>query len=313
MHKVMNEHSHHSHSHHGHHCHHGHSSVGRAFTVGITLNIAFVLIEIAYGLQANSLALLADAGHNASDVLGLVIALIAMRLALRKPSKRFTYGLQSASIMAALANALLLLVAVGGISWEALQRLSQPEQPAAMTMIVVASIGVFINGITAYFLHSGHHKDLNIKGAYLHMLADAAVSVGVVISGIVMMNTGWLWIDPLVSLVIALVIVAGTWSLLRDSTSLALHAVPRDIDIADVKAYLKSLNGVSEVHDLHIWAMSTTGVALTAHLLMPSGHPGDAFIHATVHELEHRFNINHATLQIEIGNSADTCALSSHA
>jgi cobalt-zinc-cadmium efflux system protein len=310
----MNTHSHHhSHSHHGHHCHHGHTATSRSLAIGIALNVAFVLIEIAYGLQANSLALLADAGHNASDVLGLVIALIAMRLALRKPSKRFTYGLQSASIMAALGNALLLLVAVGGISWEALQRFSQPQQPAAMTMVVVAAIGVFINGITAFFLHAGHHKDLNIKGAYLHMLADAAVSVGVVISGIVMMNTGWLWIDPLVSLVIALVIVGGTWSLLRDSTSLALHAVPRDIDIGEVKSYLKGLEGVTEVHDLHVWAMSTTGVALSAHLLMPSGHPGDAFIHATAHELEHRFHINHATLQIEIGNSAEACALSSHA
>lgn len=310
----MNTHSHHhSHSHHGHHCHHGHTATSRSLAIGIALNVAFVLIEIAYGLQANSLALLADAGHNASDVLGLVIALIAMRLALRKPSKRFTYGLQSASIMAALGNALLLLVAVGGISWEALQRFSQPQQPAAMTMVVVAAIGVFINGITAFFLHAGHHKDLNIKGAYLHMLADAAVSVGVVISGIVMMNTGWLWIDPLVSLVIAMVIVGGTWSLLRDSTSLALHAVPRDIDIGEVKSYLKGLEGVTEVHDLHVWAMSTTGVALSAHLLMPSGHPGDAFIHNTAHELEHRFHINHATLQIEIGNSAEACALSSHA
>jgi cobalt-zinc-cadmium efflux system protein len=308
----MNEHAHPPHLHHG-HCNHGRHAVSRSLAIGIALNVAFVAIEIAYGLQANSLALLADAGHNASDVLGLVIALIAMRLALRKPSKRFTYGLQSASIMAALANALLLLVAVGGISWEALQRLSQPEQPAAMTMIVVAAVGVFINGITAYFLHAGHHKDLNIRSAYLHMLADATVSVGVVVSGIVMMNTGWLWIDPLVSLVIALVIVAGTWSLLRDSTSLALHAVPRNIDIGEVKAYLKGLDGVSEVHDLHVWAMSTTGVALSAHLLMPAGHPGDAFIHSTTHELEHRFNINHATLQIEIGNSADPCALSSHA
>jgi len=294
----MNTHSHHAHPHPDH---------SRAFAIGITLNALFVVAEIIYGLQANSLALLADAGHNAGDVLGLCMAWGAVILARREPSERFTYGLQSASILAALANALLLLLAVGGIGWEALHRFTAPETPASMTVITVASIGVAVNGITAWLFHKGGHDDLNIRGAFLHMAADAAISLGVVLSAIAIMTTGLLWLDPLVSLVIVIIIADSSWKLLRNSTSLALHAVPKGINVSQVKTYLSGLPGVAEVHDLHIWAMSTTGIALSAHLLMPGGHPGDGFLHTLSHELEARFRINHATFQIEIGDAAIEC------
>ena len=295
----MNTHTHHT----PHHLH----DHGNAFVIGILLNAVFVVAEIAYGLKANSLSLLADAGHNASDVLGLCMAWGAAVLARREASARFTYGLQSASIFAALANALLLLVAVGGIGFEALQRLASPEAPAAVTVMLVASLGVAVNGITAWLFHAGSHDDLNIRGAFLHMAADAAISLGVVLSGAVILETGWLWLDPVVSLAIVVLIIASTWQLLRHSTTLALHAVPATIDSAEVKKFLSGLAGVKEVHDLHIWAMSTTGVALSAHLLMPSGHPGDAFIHKVAHALEERFHINHATFQIEIGDEGEAC------
>ena len=290
------------------HHHHSHETPhSRAWIIGIALNALFVAAEIIYGFQSHSLALLADAGHNASDVLGLCMAYGATILAKRETSERFTYGLQSASILASLANALLLLLAVGGIGWEALQRFLHPEEPAAMTVIIVAAVGFAINAITASLFHKGHSHDLNVHGAFVHMVADAAVSLGVVLSGVVILNTGWLWIDPVVSIVIVIVIVAGTWSLLRRSAGLALHAVPEHIDSAKVKAYLSTLEGVKELHDLHIWAMSTTGVALSAHLLMPSGHPGDAFIQGITRTLAQEYGIEHATLQIEIDDANAHC------
>ena len=294
---------------HAHHSHHHHAPQGSTFALGIGLNVAFVIAEIAYGLSANSLALLADAGHNASDVLGLCMTWVATLLARRKASERFTYGLQSASILAALANALILLLAVGGIGWEAIARFGSQTPPAATTVMGVAAIGVAINAVTACLFYRGSHHDLNIRGAFLHMALDAAISLGVVVSGLIILNTGWLWVDPLVSLLIVAVIIRGSWGLLRDSTALALHAVPAAIDATDVRTFLSSLAGVKEVHDLHIWAMSTTEVALSAHLIMPGGHPGDAFIHDATHELEHRFHISHATLQIEIGDGQPACHL----
>lgn len=270
--------------------------------IGILLNSLFITAEIVYGIKANSLALLADAGHNASDVLGLAMAWGATLLARRKPSARFTYGLQSASILAALANAMLLMVAIGGISLEAIQRFASPETPAAMTVIVVALIGVAVNGVTAWLFHAGSQHDINIRGAFLHMAGDAAISLGVALSGLIIMQTHWLWLDPLVSLAIGLFIIIATWRLLRDSVTMALHAVPANIDATDVRHWLEGLDGVKTVHDLHIWAMSTTGVALSAHLLIPGGHPGDAFIQKVTHDLEHRFHIGHVTLQVEIGD-----------
>lgn len=303
--------SHHSHSH-GHSCHnHDHSggNYGKAFVIGILLNTIFIIAEVIYGLQANSLALLADAGHNISDVMGLFMAWGATLLAKRQPSERYTYGLKSSSIIAALANAVLLLVAIGGIGWEAIQRFSNPEAIAGGTVMLVAALGVVINGVTALMFMSGRKRDLNIRGAFLHMASDAVISLGVVISGLIIMKTNWLWLDPVVSITISLLIVIGTWGLLKDSVNLALHAVPNHIETATVKEFLKKLQGVKEVHDLHIWAMSTTEAALSAHLLMPEGHPGDSFISNISHELKEHFNISHATIQIELGDSQVECAL----
>ncbi|MFO0994800.1 MAG: cation diffusion facilitator family transporter [Hyphomicrobiales bacterium] len=301
----------HHHSHAGHaHGGHGHShapaSFDRAFAIGIALNLGFVAIEALYGFIANSMALLADAGHNLSDVLGLVIAWGASMLAKRPPSERYTYGLRSTSILAALLNAVFLLVATGGIAWEALRRFSEPAPVAGMTVIIVAAIGIVINGVTAWLFASGRKGDINIKGAYLHMAADAGVSAGVVVAGAVMLFTGWSWVDPAVSLVIAVIIVWGTWGLFRESIAMTLNAVPSGIDTAKVKSYLASLPGVAQVHDLHIWSMSTTETALTAHLVMPTGAPGDAFLMRVAEDLSHRFKIVHPTIQIECG---DDCRL----
>ena len=315
----MHTHCNHDHSHaHGHHHHHGHHSTadrgyGRIFLASVALNSLFIAIELYYGYISGSLALMADAGHNASDVAALLLAWGGMALAQRKPGGRYTYGLQSASIMAALINSLLLLVAVIAIAWEALMRLGTPNAPDAQTMIVVALIGTIINAATAWLLHRGQTHDLNIRGAYLHMAADALISLGVVISGVLIMLTGWLWLDAATSLLISLMTVAGTWRLLKDSLGLALHAVPAAISIDEVKGYLGSQNGVAQVHDLHVWAMSTTSIALSAHLLMPQGHPGDEFLHHVTHELAERFGIDHATLQIETSNDAQACRLSQHA
>ena len=297
---------------HNHHHHHDHSNgshshelknYGSRFFIGILLNTGFIAAEIIYGLAANSLALLADAGHNAGDVLGLFMAWGAVILAKRQPNERYTYGLQSSTILAALANAILLLVACGGIGWEAIQRFSKPEVIGSNIVMVVAAAGIIVNGVTAWLFVSGSKSDLNMRGAFLHMLADAIVSAGVVAAGAVMMWTGWVWLDPLVSLVISLVIVFGTWGLLKDSFDLALHAAPKHISTAKVKSYLASLDGVKEVHDLHVWAMSTNETALSAHILIEGKHPGDEFLKTLAHNLEHHFSIGHSTIQIEIGDS----------
>ena len=297
----------HDHGSHGHGHSHAPASYNAAFAIGIALNFTFVIIEAFYGYFANSLALMADAGHNLSDVLGLLLAWGATYLATRKPSRKFTYGLRSSSILAALANAVLLLVAIGGIVWESIQRFSEPHAVNSSAVIVVAAIGILINGATALLFMSGRKTDLNLKGAYLHMLSDAIVSAGVVIAGIVIGYTALNWIDPAVSLVISVVIVWGTWGLLRDSIKLALNAVPDSINSENVRAYLQGLKDVREVHDLHIWAMSTTENALTAHLVIRAGRPGDKFLNDTSHHLEHDFGIHHSTIQIEMGDGDSVC------
>jgi cobalt-zinc-cadmium efflux system protein len=289
--------------HHGHAHGHGHShapaSFGAAFAIGTALNLGFVIIEAIYGVLSDSVALLADAGHNLSDVLGLVMAWVAMSLSRRQPSARFTYGLRSSSILAALFNALFLLVSIGGITWEALRRLENPPAVAGTTVMVVAAIGVVINAATAILFMSGRKGDLNIRGAYLHMAADAAISAGVVVSGGMILATGWYWLDPVVSLVVSAIIVYGTWGLLKDSVHMSFDAVPAGIDPEQVKSHLASRPGVAAVHDLHIWAISTTETALTAHLVMPAGHPGDPALEAIAHDLQHDFGIGHATMQVE--------------
>jgi cobalt-zinc-cadmium efflux system protein len=292
----------HSHAH-----SHAPADFGKAFAIGIALNIAFVILEAAFGVISNSMALIADAGHNLSDVLGLVVAWVASILARRRPTARYTYGLRGTSILAALFNAIFLLVATGAVAWEAVLRLFNPQPIAGVTVMAVAAAGIVINGFTAWLFASGRKDDLNIRGAYLHMAADAAVSAGVVVAGLIIYVTGWLWLDPLVSLVIAVVIVAGTWGLLRDSVAMSLAAVPPGIEPANVRAMLEAQPGVSRVHDLHIWSMSTNEVALTAHLVIPSGHPGDGFLRIVAEELKAHHGIGHVTLQIEI--DADACAL----
>jgi len=297
---------------HGHAHSHAADATGRVFLVAVGLNLAFVAIEVGAGLYANSLALLADAGHNFGDVIGLVLSWVALVLARRKPSERFTYGLRGTTILAALANAMLLLVAVGGIVWEAVRRLAEPAAVGGPMMIGVAAAGVLINGATALMLMRGGKHDLNVRGAYLHMVADAGVSVGVVLAGVGMWWTAWAWLDPAIGLVIGLVIFAGTWGLLKESVLLSLHAVPNDIAPGEVLAFLRGLPEVSEVHDLHVWGVSTTEVALTVHLVTPRGHPGDAFLDRLAEELAHRFGIAHATVQIELGSPGVECRLAPH-
>ena len=292
-----------------HHHHADSSNPGRTFLITIFLNLVFVGVEFAYGLLANSTALIADAGHNTSDVLGLLLAWGAVILARKQPSKRYTYGLRSTSILAALANAMLLLFACGAIAWEAVHRFSQPPAIAGLTVSIVAAIGIVINSLSALLLMKGSKGDLNIRGAYLHMLADTAVSLAVVISGFVMFYSKWYLLDPIMSLVIVVVIVIGTWGLLRDSLKLALSAVPAHIDASAIDAYLCQLEGVTDIHDLHIWGLSTTENALTVHLVMPSGHPGDAFMDACVQTLKEQYSVHHSTLQIELGTTNHTCAL----
>ncbi len=293
----------HNHDHSHSHSHdHGPLNFDRAFAIGITLNLCFVAAEIVYGIFANSLALLADAGHNLSDVLGLGVAWVASVLVRRKPSESFTFGLRGTSILAALSNAVFLLIAIGGVLWEAISRFRSPPEVASHIVIWVAALGIVVNGITAYLFASGRKDDLNIKSAYYHMLADALVSVGVVIAGFLMLKTGWNWLDPLVSLVVSLIILRGTWGLLRDSMRMALNAVPAGISRSEVLQFLKSKPGVEKVHDLHIWNMSTTETALTAHLVIPKGHPGDSFLHHLCQELIEKFKVHHSTFQIELGN-----------
>ena len=285
---------------HGHH--HGPQNFGKAFAIGIALNIGFVVIEAVAGLLYGSMALVADAGHNLSDVLALVLALVASIAARRPPSGRFTYGYKSSTILAALGNALLLAVAIGAILFETFHRLLEPQQPEGMVMMIVAGIGVGINALTAMLFLRGQ-EDINIRGAYLHMAADALVSLGVVVAGAVILLTGVLWIDPLVSLVIVAVIAWGTWGLARDSLAMGLLAVPERIDLGEVKAHLASFDGVSAVHDLHVWPMSTTETALTAHLVMPGRPASDSTLRDIAASLESRFGVGHSTLQVESGES----------
>ncbi len=289
---------------------HGHAprDFGKAFLVGIILNTAFVAIEAAYGFLSGSMALIADAGHNLTDVLGLLIAWSASLAARRPPTARFTYGLRKTSILSALVNGFLTLLAAGAIAVEAVQRLFSPEPVAAATIVVVAAIGTAINGFTAWLFMGGREADLNVRGAYLHMAADAAVSLGVVVSGLAIMATGWNWLDPAVSLAIVAVIIASAWGLIRESAAMSFAAVPTSIDPARVRAFLAARPGVASLHDLHIWPISTTETALTAHLVMPSGHPGDTFLLDTARELLDHFQIGHATLQIELAPRAG-CAL----
>ena len=306
------DHHHHGHNHdHSHdHGHAGHSHApdhfGFAFAFGATLNTLFVAAELVFGYKANSLALISDAVHNFSDVISLLLAWCAMWLASKQPTQRHTYGYRRASILAALVNAGMLLIAVGGIAVEAINRIQQPTAVAGWTVMLVAVIGILVNGGTALLFMRGRHGDLNIRGAYLHMAADAGVSLGVVVAALIIMATGWLWVDPAISLCIAAVVLASGWGLARDSVNLALDGVPKGIELAKVKNYLAEQEGVTELHDLHIWAMSTSETALTAHLVCPGGYD-DTFLHRICEELSHRFNIHHATLQIEA--SGEVCRL----
>ncbi len=279
-----------------------------AFGIGIGLNLAYVIAEAVAGLASGSMALLADAGHNLSDVLGLAVAWGALRLAARPASQRYTYGLKRSGILAALANAALLLIACGAITVEALRRLADPQPVPGGLVMAVAAVGIIINLGTALLFARGKDGDINIRGAWLHMMADAGISAAVVVSGFVMLKTGLNWIDPALSLVVVAVIVRGTWGLLRESTAMALDAVPAGIDARAVADFLKNRPGVATVHDLHIWPMGTTATALTVHLVMPEGHPGDSALVVLAHDLEHRFGIGHATIQIETG-AADCAAV----
>jgi len=300
------------HDHHGACNHHSPKDFGRAFLIGIILNVVFILIEVIWGIRANSLALLADAGHNASDVMALIIAWGASILVKKIPSNKFTYGLRGSSIMASLINAVMLMVVVGGIAWESIERFMNPQESVGIIVIIVAATGVIINGITAWLFVSGSKDDINIKGAYLHMLADALVSLAVVISGIIIYKTGLLWIDPLISLIISIVIIFGTWGLLKESIILSLQAVPSKIDYLEVEKYLSNIDEVAELHDLHIWAMSTTEIASSFHLVVKSSKLGDEFIKNISQKLEHDFKINHTTIQIELGDMDCECSLTSN-
>jgi cobalt-zinc-cadmium efflux system protein len=307
---AQSEAHHHAHSHfQGHDHSRGGADYGRAFALGIALNLAYVVAEAAAGAISGSLALLADAGHNLGDVLALGLSWGAAVLSRRQPSGRFTYGLRSSSILAALANAIILLVVTGGIAWEALWRLSHPIAVAGGTVAWVAAIGIVVNGATALLFARGRERDLNLRSAFLHMAADALVTAGVVISGIAIALTGLFWLDPAVSLVVSAIVVYGTWDLMRGAIGLALDAVPQGIDAVAVRAHLLAQPGVTAIHDLHIWGMSTTETALTCHLVMPGGHPGDAALARLGQELEARFGIHHATMQIELGDSDEVCAL----
>lgn len=310
----------HGHSHGGHHAHHGHShgpgghshapaNFDRAFAIGVTLNLGFVMVEAGYGLYANSLALLADAAHNLGDVLGLLMAWGAVALARRRPTRKRTYGYGRSSILASLANAMVLLISVGGITVEAVQRLLTPEPIAGTIVMIVASIGVVINGVTAWMFMSGAKGDINIKGAFQHMAADALLSLGVVVAALLIGFTGWLWLDPLTSLLIGLVIAVGTWGLLKEAVNLAMDAVPASVDHAAVDSYLRSLPDVIEVHDLHIWALSTTETALTAHLVRSAGCVDDGLTMRVAQAMKQKFGIGHVTIQLESSADSQRCAL----
>ena len=294
---------------------HGPMNYDRVFAIGITLNVIYAAIEAAAGFWLNSLSLIADAGHNFSDVLGLLLAWAAVWLSRRQPSSRHSYGLGRSSILAALANAMLLLAALGVIVWESMTRFAALQPIITGPVVWIATIGILINGFTAWLLMRGSKTDINVRGAYLHMAADAAVSLGVVVSALVMAWTGWLWLDPLTSLIIAAVIAVGSWRLLVDSLRLSLDAVPPHIDVEAVALYLASDSQVKDLHDLHIWALSTNVVALTAHVVCPDGHPGDAWLAKVCHELHDKYDIDHATIQVETGDAvhskgAPACGIS---
>lgn len=291
-------HAQHQHEHHHQHAHAA-PRYDRAFASGIALNLGFVLVEAFYGWQVNSLALLADAGHNLSDVGGLLLAWAALAASRLRPNDRHTYGWRRGSILASFINASILLVAMGSLGWESIQRLQQPVAMVGETVMLVAGIGVLINAVTAWLFFSGSRSDLNLRGAFLHMAADALVSVGVVLAGALYLWQGWGWIDPLVSLAIAVVIVFGTWSLFRQSLHLLFDGVPEQVDLPAVRRYLQGLPGVCDVHDLHVWAMSTAEVALTAHMTVGALPEGDEFLQGAARELREHFGIAHATLQLE--------------
>ena len=305
----MVEHEHHDHGGHDHAHGAGHARAhvpkdfGGVFAIGVALNLGFVITEVVYGVLANSIALVADAGHNLGDVLGLVMAWTAMVLARRAPSRTYTYGLRRGTILAALANAVLLLVTVGAIAVEGVRRLIEPSEVASVTVMVVASLGIVINGVTAWLFASGRRVDINLRAAFMHMAYDALVSVGVVVAGGVILLTGWTQLDPLVSSVIAVVILAGTWRLLRDFVGMSLDAVPAGIKPDEVGDFLMAQPGIVAIYDLHIWPMSTTDTALTCHCLMPGGHPGDEFLVQLAHQLHERFSIGHTTIQVELDES----------
>jgi cobalt-zinc-cadmium efflux system protein len=288
---------------------HAPTDFGRAFAIAAALNIALVIAQVVFGVLANSVALIADAGHNLGDVLGLLLAWGAHGMARWQPTERYTYGFRSASILAALFNGIILMVATGAIAWEALRRLTGTPDVAGVMVMVVAASGIVVNGVSAWLLMAGRKGDLNVRGAFLHLLGDAAISFGVVIAGAVIYVTGWNSLDPLASLVISALIVWGTWGLLRESVMMSLDAVPQGIDRSSVENYLRELPGVSEVHDLHIWAMSTTETAMTAHLVRPGAGLDDHLLHEISHELERRFKISHATLQVEAGDTEHECRL----
>ena len=295
--------SHHSHN----HSHSSAQNYSRAFIIGIILNVIYIVIEVVYGLAINSMALIADAGHNFSDVLGLVLAGGAAYLAKTAATEKRTYGLRKSTILAAFFNAILLMIAVGAITIEAVRKLIYPEPVQGQTMMIVAGIGFIINAITALLFMKGREKDLNIRGAFIHMAADAGVSLGVVFAGFIIISTGWLWVDPAVSIIIVIVITAGTWGLLKDSFHLSMDAVPKDIELKEVGNYLKGIEGVKEVHDLHIWAMSTTETALTAHLVIPNETKDDYFLKKICGELHSKFGIEHSTIQIEKSAQSSNC------
>jgi cobalt-zinc-cadmium efflux system protein len=286
---------------------HAPPNFNRIFAIGVALNLIYVIAQVGFGVFAHSLALIADAGHNLGDALGLVIAWGASYLAKLPATRNRTYGWRRTSIMAALFNAVFLLVAVGAITWEALRRLSRGGVVDSNTVMWVAAAGVILNGITAWLFMAGREADLNIRGAFLHMSADAAISAGVVLAGLAIRFTGWMWLDPVTSIAINVIIVIGTWSLLRESFNLVTDAVPEKVDCKAVGEYLGQLPAVTAVHDLHIWAMSTTEIALTAHLVMPAGAAGDLFLRDVCDKLHHDFGIEHSTIQIE--QNAETCAL----
>ena len=295
----------HSHGHHGHS--HAPANFGRAFAIGVALNSGFVVLEVVYGLFAHSLALVADAGHNLSDVFGLLMAWGAAVWARRPPTPRHTYGWRRSSVLAALANAIFLLVSVGVIAWEAIRRLNEPASVSAPTIIWVAAAGIVVNAVTAIMFMSGRNHDLNIRGAYLHMAADALISAGVVVAGVGILFTGWQWLDPVVSLILVAVIIFGTWGLLRDSFNLAVDAVPPGIDVAKVRDFLAGLPNVASVHHLHVWGLSTSEVALTAHVVLDHDNSDNALLRRINHDLHEQFAIDHATIQFE--SRANPCCV----